>query len=80
MTIDPFFVAERRPIHGFMKVYEYEPPGCREEDDQEDEGEGYAFKHVAKESHVPNQTVSCFCYYSLLFIIYFFFFFFSDIP
>ncbi|XP_060536558.1 neural cell adhesion molecule 1 isoform X2 [Cylas formicarius] len=48
---------ERRPLHGFMKVYEYEPPGCREEDDPEDEGEGYAFKHVAKESIVPNQTI-----------------------
>ncbi|XP_066142389.1 neural cell adhesion molecule 2-like isoform X1 [Euwallacea fornicatus] len=48
---------ERRPLHGFMKVYEYEPPGCRDEDDPEDEGEGYAFKHVAKDSLLPNQTV-----------------------
>lgn len=47
--------AERRPIHGFMKVYEYEPPGCRDDDDQEDEVEGYSFKHAAKDT--PNQTV-----------------------
>jgi hypothetical protein len=39
-----------------MKVYE--PPGSREEDDIEDEGEEYDFRHVAKETHIPNQTVS----------------------
>ncbi|KAL1513906.1 hypothetical protein ABEB36_003245 [Hypothenemus hampei] len=56
---DPLVVvAERRPIQGFMKVYEYEPPGCREDDDQEDEGEGYAFRHaIAKETHAPNQAI-----------------------
>ncbi|XP_076260413.1 sidestep IV transmembrane protein isoform X2 [Rhynchophorus ferrugineus] len=48
---------ERRPLHGFMQVYEYEPPGCREEEDVEDDGEGYAFKHAAKDTHLPTQTV-----------------------
>ncbi|KAG5867024.1 hypothetical protein JTB14_037111 [Gonioctena quinquepunctata] len=48
---------ERRPIHGFMKVYE--PPGSREEDDLEDEVQEYDFRHVAKEmTHVPSsQTI-----------------------
>ncbi|XP_063921437.1 contactin-1 [Zophobas morio] len=46
---------ERRPTLGFMKVYE--PPGSREEEDIEDEGEEYDFRHVAKETHIPNQTV-----------------------
>ncbi|KAJ8981819.1 hypothetical protein NQ317_007405 [Molorchus minor] len=45
---------ERRPM-GFMKVYE--PPGSREEEDLEDEGEEYDFRHVAKETQNPNQTV-----------------------
>ncbi|CAG9813037.1 unnamed protein product [Phaedon cochleariae] len=45
---------ERRPIHGFMKMYE--PPGAREEDNlMEDEGEEYDFRNVAKErTHVPS--------------------------
>ncbi|XP_018571511.1 uncharacterized protein LOC108911149 [Anoplophora glabripennis] len=46
---------ERRPTHGFMKVYE--PPGSREEDDFEDDGDEYDFRHVAKEPLNPSQTV-----------------------
>ncbi|CAH0550173.1 unnamed protein product [Brassicogethes aeneus] len=46
---------ERRPTHGFMKVYE--PPGSREDDEIDEESEEYDFRRVAKESHIPNQTV-----------------------
>lgn len=51
-----FLITERRSIHGFIKVYE--PPGSKDDEDIEEEGEEYDFRHVAKESHVPNQTVS----------------------
>lgn len=39
-----------------MKVYE--PPGVKEEDDVDEDVEEYDFRHVAKETHIPNQTVS----------------------
>ncbi|KAJ8936310.1 hypothetical protein NQ318_010348 [Aromia moschata] len=55
--VDPDIIRnqyERRPM-GFMKVYE--PPGSREEEDLEEEGEEYDFRHVAKETHNPSQTV-----------------------
>lgn len=51
-----FLITERRSIHGFIKVYE--PPGSRDDEDIDEEGEEYDFRHVAKESHVSNQTVS----------------------
>ncbi|GLV36530.1 sidestep IV [Carabus blaptoides fortunei] len=55
---------ERRPIHGFMKVYE--PASGQKQrhphEDDEDEndevaiGDGYDFRNIAKESHNPNHT------------------------
>lgn len=57
---DAFFFSERRPIHGFMKVYE--PTGtkhCEEEEENEEAVDDYDFRHVAKDSHIPNHnTVS----------------------
>ncbi|XP_050294680.1 hemicentin-1 isoform X2 [Anthonomus grandis grandis] len=52
-------IIQNQYERSFMKIYEYEPPGGRDhEDDPDDEGEGYAFKHSAKEPyHVPNQTM-----------------------
>lgn len=50
-----FCFVERRQMHGFMKVYE--PPN-NTKDDEEEDGEEYHFRHVAKETHIPNQTVS----------------------
>lgn len=51
-----FNLAERRPV-GYVKVYE--PPGRREEDDLDEEGHDYDYRHVAKEmTHIPsNHTV-----------------------
>ncbi|KAK9709842.1 CD80-like C2-set immunoglobulin domain [Popillia japonica] len=46
---------ERRTVQGFMKVYE--PARIRSDDDNEEEGEEYDFRHIAKETHIPNQTV-----------------------
>lgn len=54
-TINANFILERRTGLGFTKVYQ--PPGSREEEDNDEEHE-YNFKHVAKEAHLPNQTVS----------------------
>lgn len=53
---------ERRPTHGFMKVYE--PPGSKEDDD--DEGDEYDFRrNVAKETLIPNQSSTAAMYRSL---------------
>lgn len=50
------FVTERRSIHGFVKVYE--PPGTKEDDDNDEECDEYDFRHVAKETpHIANQNV-----------------------
>lgn len=47
-----FNLAERRPV-GYMKVYE--PPGRREEDDLEEEGHDYDYRHIAKEmTHITS--------------------------
>lgn len=51
-----FIFSERRTVQGFMKVYE--PARIRSDDDNEEEGEEYDFRHIAKETHIPNQTVS----------------------
>lgn len=61
-------IAERRPIHGFMKVYE--PASGQKQrhphEDDEDEndevaiGDGYDFRNIAKESHNPNHTTVSF--------------------
>ncbi|XP_022903611.1 neural cell adhesion molecule 2 isoform X2 [Onthophagus taurus] len=47
---------ERRTIQGgYMKTYE--PAHTRLDEDNEDEADEYDFRHVTKESHIPNQTV-----------------------
>lgn len=61
------FTIERR-AHGFIKVYE--PPGHREEDENEDETVEYDFRHVAKETHIPNQTVNILFNILILYYVY----------
>lgn len=61
-------ITERRPIHGFMKVYEpsggsklsgLNPTNGEEEEEGEDGTvDDYDLRHVAKESHIPNHNVS----------------------
>ncbi|KAK5647878.1 hypothetical protein RI129_002770 [Pyrocoelia pectoralis] len=46
---------ERRSGLGFTKIYQL--PNTREDEDNEEEVEDYDFKHVAKDTHIPNQTV-----------------------
>lgn len=50
------FISERRSGQGFIKVYE--PQIQREEEDAEEDREEYDFRHVAKETHIPNQSVT----------------------
>ncbi|XP_017784081.1 PREDICTED: hemicentin-1-like isoform X2 [Nicrophorus vespilloides] len=45
---------ERRQTQSFMKVYE---PPKQKIDENEDEVEDFEFRHVAKEKHIPSQTV-----------------------
>ncbi|KAF5299126.1 hypothetical protein FQR65_LT09484 [Abscondita terminalis] len=46
---------ERRSGLGFTKIYQL--PNTREDEENEEETDDYDFKHVAKETHIPNQTM-----------------------
>lgn len=46
---------ERRSGHGFMKVYE--PTGCHAEEADDDLDDCYDFRHVAKDTHLQNQSM-----------------------
>lgn len=58
LMVCTWFFTERRQVHGFMKLYE---PGMKpgeEEEEAEEQVDEYDFRHVAKDSHIPNHNVS----------------------